>query len=153
MFNEILEGVLNEFNRPNKFVSKNHINRQMNPETYKLRRAAIDYIYRAKNIFRQAGVEMPRIDIRITDLKDPKSDVLGTARLGAKVIWIPATTIGEMNILQQVVYHELLHAIYGIKHDENCPLMGSTVDDTLTPEQSDSLLLKYIEKFKGKSNV
>lgn len=95
-----------------------HTNRKMNDETYKLRRRVIDQIYTIKRLI----PDLPRIQVRITDADDPH--ILGEAYLEGNAIFIPAkTTQMSSDRFLHVVLHELVHAVCGVGHDENCPLM------------------------------
>jgi hypothetical protein len=149
-FVDLYNSMMLDEKSPTNFSAKGHINKQMNQDTYKLRRQVMDYIYRAKNIFKSEGVEMPRINIRITDLEDPKSLVLGTARMGGdNIIWIPSKTLERNLDLQEIVYHEIVHTVFGEGHIEDCPLMKSTTSgEKKTPEYWDALLRKYVTKYK-----
>ena len=92
-------------------------NLEMNEDTYKLRRQVMAEIYEAKKLV----PDMPRISVRITE-SDPK--ILGMARYDTNEIWITKKAIEEANFdTRGVVFHEILHTVYGINHDESCPLM------------------------------
>lgn len=95
-------------------------NKKMNDQTYALRRKVIDCLYELK-----AQVNFPRIDVRITD-RDTNGRILGMARMNCEAIWISeeAIALGEQELFS-VVAHEVLHAAFGVEHDESCPLMGS----------------------------
>lgn len=115
----------------------NHTNRRMNNETYALRRKVIDIIYALKK-----AVDLPRIDVRITDHVD--SDVAGSARLNDNIIWICANTIQDHpESLYQVVAHEVVHTVTGFRHDEACDLMCAVVRKTLTTTETNRLFKKY----------
>ena len=91
-------------------------NKKMNSEVYKLRRRVMNLIYEANTI-----VKLPRVTVRI--IEDEKK-ALGYGQLGNNIIWITerAVTASEFD-LRTIVFHELIHAVYGIGHDDNCPLM------------------------------
>lgn len=124
--------------------SSYHTNRIMSKETYKLRRQVMNLIYEAKGLF----PEMNRVEIRITDCD--KKKVLGSARMGRKVIWIPARTIdcNGYEVLRHVVYHELCHALWGVEHDENCGLMHPIVNKPLSKYECQKIFLKYAQKYR-----
>jgi hypothetical protein len=123
-------------------------NKKMNDEVYKLRRKAMEYIYRAKNIVRdQLGARMPRVTIRVTELTNKDSRMLASARMGENIIWVTEDAILEPEILQEVVYHELVHAVFNVGHKGSCPLMSPNVNSTpLSPGKADELFLKYAKK-------
>ena len=105
-----------------KTIIKEFKNSKMNNEVYKLRRQVIDLIYEIKN----NGFNIPRIDVRVG--KSVDCNKLGMARLNGNIIWIDIDTINKsQDYLRNVVYHELLHTIYGCKHNEKCPLMSATL--------------------------
>lgn len=94
-----------------------HTNKKMNSHTYGLRRKVIDLIYEAKTL-----ATLPRIDVRITEIDNPR--VLGTARLGDNILWIPEKTVIQNEaILRHVVYHEICHAVFATGHNAKCKLM------------------------------
>lgn len=115
-----------------------HKNLDMNKNTYALRKMVIDFIYEAKQMI----PTLPRIEVRITDCN--RHEVLGTARMNDCVIWIPASTLKRpKNDIRQIVFHEILHAAYGVDHVDSCPLMGPLfvkLDKTTT----NKLFLKYV---------
>lgn len=116
--------------------SSYHTNKKMNDEVYKLRRQVIELIYEAKQV-----VELPRIEIRITDAD--RREVLGTARMNDCVVWITERAISDKSIdLRTVVYHEICHAVFGTEHDDKCPLM-KPFHSKLTKKQCQTLIKKH----------
>ena len=106
----------------NKINTGISTNRKMNDETYALKRKVMNIIYEAKKLLNN---NMPRISVRIVDANSDNKDVLGVALLGKNIIWIMADTVNmSSDRLREVVYHELVHAVYGVTHSENCELMG-----------------------------
>jgi hypothetical protein len=98
------------------------------------------------------GPEFPRVDVRITDLT-PESEAMGTmatARLGDRIIWVPASTLEDDYDLHRIVFHELLHAVYSIRHIESCPLMRSRayLKAKVTPFVLDNIFLNYARRSK-----
>jgi predicted metal-dependent hydrolase len=119
--------------------TKDFKNYKMNNEVYKLRRQVIDLIYEVKSVY-----DIPRIDVRIGESKN--CNTLGIARLNNNIIWIAEYTINKgIDFLRNVVYHELLHTIYGIEHNENCPLMQSRLNTILTKKQCLDIFGKYVK--------
>jgi hypothetical protein len=89
-------------------------NLEMNPKTYQLRRKVINIIYDLKKI-----KDMPRINVRITKEHTEEPNVLGCARRGEYIVWIPEKTINMSDEdLYWVVLHEIGHAVYGLQHSD-----------------------------------
>ena len=128
--------------RRKKVTIDGHTNRKMNDHTYALRRRVIELIYEAKRT-----IDFPRIDVRITD--HVRHEVLGTARLRDCIIWIPAKTVLEgTDMLRHVVFHEIVHAVTGFRHDDNCPLMCAVVYKPCSKSVAHKMLKKYIKESK-----
>lgn len=123
-----------------RFTTSKHKNLDMNKETYKLRRQVI-------NVIREIGelVDLPRINVRITDPTKGNEQVMGSALLRGNTIWITQDTIKNTDV-RTVVYHEVLHAVYGTQHDEDCPLMKSTFDRALTKKECVKYFLKHASR-------
>lgn len=111
-------------------------NKKMNQDTYEMRSEVMDIIYEIKNEI----VDIPRVEVRITN-SDEK--YFGVAKRGANEIFITDTAV-KSDYLRQVVYHEVLHAVYGTYHNENCALMQSQENEVLTKEKCQELFKKYI---------
>jgi len=125
--------------RKNK-TTKEFKNYQMNSDVYKLRKEVMNLIYEVKEVY-----DIPRIDVRIGESKS--CSTLGIARLNNNIIWIAEYTINKgIDFLRNVVYHELLHTIYGIGHNEKCPLMQSRLDTILTKKQCLDIFGQYVNK-------
>jgi len=125
--------------RKNK-ITKEFKNYQMNSDVYKLRKEVMNLIYEVKEVY-----DIPRIDVRIGESKN--CNTLGIARLNNNIIWIAEYTINKgIDFLRNVVYHELLHTIYGVDHDEKCPLMQSRLENILTKQQCLDIFGKYAER-------
>ena len=122
-------------------------NLKMSNEVYVLRREVMNHLYEAKNTLRANGIEMPRVDVRVTD-NEGDNNAIGMARLNGNIIWISLSSLKTWKIhLRTVVYHELVHAVTGFGHDDNCKLMCPCVNiKPLSKEEADTLLLKYFKK-------
>jgi hypothetical protein len=100
-------------------------NKKMNDDVYALRRQVIGVIYEAKAKLSNLGVDLPRIDVRVTDV-DHKA--LGWAYIGLNMVYIPEQLFTtRKKYFLEVVLHEIVHAVTGFKHDDNCPLMSPSV--------------------------
>ena len=124
-------------------TTKRFVNFKMDNEVYKNRRKVLDFIYELKN----EGFKLPRIDVRIGTSQ--KCNVLGKARLKDNIIWITQEAINNgSNELRSVVYHELLHAIYGCNHVKGCPIMSAVQPDVVANKsQSIEIFKKYYSKY------
>jgi hypothetical protein len=104
-------------------------NLRMNDGVYALRRKVMDIVYEVKEV-----KDLPRVTVRITENKD--CDVLGIARMGGNIIWIPENTVKMTeDELRNVVIHEIGHAVFNLKHDENCSLMCAHLDEILSKDE------------------
>ena len=117
-------------------------NFDMSPEVYKLRKQVIELIYDAKN----NGIDLPRIEVRIGSATKGNEHVLGVGRMSKKIIWITEKAINNStDYLRHVVYHEIGHAVFGLEHNEKCPLMSSELDKPVSRKQALSILRKYAQ--------
>jgi len=107
----------------------------MNDDTYRLRRKVIDCIYEVKKLY----PNLPRIIVRITDTT--KKNILASAKMNKCIIWVDSKTVDSR--LRQVVFHEILHTVFGINHDENCPLM-KPVYTPISKKEQNKIFLQYI---------
>lgn len=130
-------------------------NRDMNNDTYKLRRMVMDYIYRAKKLL---GGDMPRVEVRIVDFSPEavRRGVAGLGAMGGHIVWFSGkfleVTLEDpkwKNYLQELVYHELLHALYAVPHIESSPLMSSRLSPKpIPPEEADAEFIKLARMYK-----
>ena len=112
----------------------------MNEKTYKLRKEVMGIIYEAKKLI----PELPRVEVRISDMKG----AAGLGYLGNNVIRIGLNAINSRN-LRAVVYHELGHAVLGLKHNKNCPLMVSGIEVyNLSKSHCEQIFLKLYKESK-----
>ena len=113
------------------------VNHKMNNDVYKNKQKVLNFVYELKN----EGLKLPYVRVKIGDSK--KCNVLGKAKLNKCEIWITQKAIDNgSNELRSVVYHELLHAIYGCNHVKGCPIMSAIQPDVVATK------LKAIEIFK-----
>ena len=119
-------------------------NKEMSPEVYALRRQAIEMIYEAKKLV----PDLPRLTVRITDNHER---TLGKGWMKQNVIWLSERAVtGKDFDLRTIVFHEILHACYGIQHDESCPLMRA-IHKPLSKAQCERLFLKWAQRKTAKS--
>jgi hypothetical protein len=131
--------------------------RDMNDETYKLRREVINHIYKAKDfLMKTLGYDLPRQTIRIIDLnpnvfiqyegKLEPNVMGGCASRGGNDIYIPAKSITYGDLyMKYVVYHELLHSAFCLPHIPGSPLMDGEYHK-ITSEEIDKWLLKHVKE-------
>jgi hypothetical protein len=95
---------------------------KMNDNTYAMRRKVMDVIYEAK----RRGYDLPRIEVRIVN--GGKEEVCGYAYLGKNIVHMKQEYI-NIHPAQfiHVVLHEIVHAVTGFRHDDNCHLMNPYV--------------------------
>jgi len=115
-------------------------NFKMNDEVYKLRRQVIELIYEAK----RGGVRLPRIEVRIGEQKAKYKNVLGIATMNGNQMWITKDAIDlGLDVLRNVVFHEIGHAVFNLEHNNKCPLMESKQNTVLNKEDCLKHLIKY----------
>ena len=90
--------------------------KDMNNDTYILRTQVMSVIYDLK----QSIPNLPRVEIRISDMVGAS----GLGWFGQNVIRISSKYCNHKS-LRNIVYHELGHAVLGLSHNEDCPLMAS----------------------------
>ena len=123
--------------------SGNLINKEMDDQTYRLRSEVMKYIYEAKELLNHSAIIIPRITVRIT--KDHES-ILGMGRMGKNIIWISQRAVESNRFdLRSIVFHEILHAVFNINHEESCPLM-KPVHSPLSKILAQQLFIKWAEK-------
>jgi len=103
-----------------KFRERGYRPRDMSTDTYALKRRVIGFVYEAKNLI---GDKFERVNVVIGD--SPPGN-LGAAFTGKKAIFIAARVAetASDDDLRSTVFHELVHAITGFRHDDTCPLMA-----------------------------
>ena len=115
-------------------------NFKMNDEVYKLRRQVIELIYEAK----RGGINLPRIAVRIGEQKAKHKNVLGVATMNGNQMWITKDAIDlGLDVLRNVVFHEIGHAVFNLEHNNKCPLMESKQNTVLNKEDCLKHLIKY----------
>lgn len=96
-------------------------NKSMDRDVYSERRVIMGHLYEARRVLRAAGVELPRVEIRICE---DDSQINGCAELGGRKVWIAAHALDRSEgLVCRTVWHELCHAVLGTEHIPSCPLM------------------------------
>ena len=117
--------------------------------TYGLRRRAIKHVYEARDLLRRHGIEMPRVQIRVSESAHPDYDnSLACAKLGARAVWFMDKYLATLTPrqLRWVVFHELVHAITGFRHDENCSLMSPRIPNQIPSDHViDEIFVQYFQ--------
>jgi hypothetical protein len=102
---------------------------KMSEATYALRRKVIDIIYEVKN----KGFVLPRVEVRVVS-PTAETESCGYAYMERNIIHISEAWInGSSAALTHIVLHELLHAVLGIEHDDNCYLMQPRLPNNNNP--------------------
>ena len=113
-------------------------NNKMNDATYILRRKVISILYEAKD----QGIKLPRINVRIGNPTEGNENVLGVG--GRLNIWITEKAINRgPDYLLHVTLHELCHAVFDLDHNENCPLMASSIGEPCEAREAWAIFRKY----------
>jgi Zn-dependent peptidase ImmA (M78 family) len=92
--------------------------KQMNSNTYELRKKVMEIIYECK----KNGFILPRIEIRIVN---EQTDACAYAYLGKNIIHVNEKYITEnySKYFTQIILHEIVHACFGIGEIKGCKLM------------------------------
>ena len=116
-------------------------NSKMENDTYAMRKKAMRFIYEANKLI----PSLPRINIRIG--KPDKVQVLGLACVNQLSIWINEGVITSncADHIKFVVFHEIVHAAFGLGHFYGCRLMGEFLVEDVSSVELDTLLLHYYE--------
>jgi hypothetical protein len=113
------------------------------------RRPVIDIIRMAKRWLQNEGLDLPRIEVRITE--QDRHLINGSAYLNRCVIFITEDAIkrNDSDRLVRTVLHEVVHAVTGFEHDDDCPLMSpvSSAYDCLSPDELKPTFIKYIRGY------
>jgi hypothetical protein len=69
--------------------------------------------------------------------------------MGGNVIWISTRCLNDWKLhLKEVVFHEILHAVKAVHHDDSCPLMSPCVGHQ--PLADDVLRANFVKYFINK---
>jgi len=131
--------------------------RDMNDETYKLRRDVMGHIYDAKRLLRNKfGYDLPRQRIRIIDVHPGAfihnegeyipAYIAGCATRGGNDIYIPAKSIEAGWDLKYIVFHELLHSAFCLPHIKGSLLMNGERFENISNEETEKLFLQHVQE-------
>ena len=122
---------------------KGFVNHKMNNEVYKNKQKVLDFVYELKN----EGLKLPYVRVKIGE--DKQCNVLAKAKMKKCEIWVTQKAIDNgSNELRSVVYHELLHAIYGCEHVKGCLIMDAVQPDVVaTKVKAIEIFKKYYNKY------
>ena len=117
-------------------ATKGFKNRDMNDDTYKLRRAVMTIIYEFKHKY-----SIPRQTIRIVDREvgtethEGWHNVIGYAGMSQNYVHIRGDWAGKSREkLLPLVAHEICHSVKGIEHNDDCKLMSPIIVDMTESE-------------------
>jgi hypothetical protein len=110
-------------------------NKKMNNATYALRKQAMVFVRDAKALV----PSLPRINVRITE---QSHSIMGVGNSASNTIWLPENTINSHR-LKEIVFHEIVHAAFGLGHYEGCKLMDAQASLNPTSTELDELLIHY----------
>ena len=114
--------------------------KKMNDETYSLRRKVIDVLYQIK----RRGYKIPRIEVRIVNGDATK--LCGYAYTNENVVHIvDEWTKVDKDVLTHLVLHEVVHAVTGFGHDDECYLMNPYIASKVDINESWEAFSKYID--------
>lgn len=122
--------------------------KDMNDRVYEKRRAVMDHLYEIRDF-----ADIPRIDVRITENgRGEHEDVLGTGEMGGRTVYVADKAFTKSpEQFRSLVYHETLHAIGGVEHDPECPLMRES-PEPLSAEQARKLFRAYWQNIKDEQS-
>lgn len=118
-----------------RHTSKYLNNKSMNSNTYALRKKVMNIVYQANELV----PELPRINVRITDDSDT---IMGVGNSKTCTIWLTESTINSKR-LKEIVFHEIVHAAFGLGHFEGCKLMDAQSSLNPSNAELDDLLFQY----------
>ena len=107
----------------------------MNKATFALRKQALSFIYEAKKLV----PTLPRINLRITEKSET---IMGVGSRKTRTIWLTVDTVNSER-LKEIVYHEIVHAAFGLGHYKGCKLMDANAALSPTSDELDELLVYY----------
>jgi hypothetical protein len=107
----------------------------MSSSTFASRKKAMAFVYEAKVLV----PNLPRINIRITENLD---GIMGAGRAGTCTVWLTDETINSKR-LKEIVFHEIVHAAFGLSHYKGCKLMDANASLNPTDIEMDNLLIHY----------
>ncbi len=119
--------------------------KDMNDNTYALRRKVMTVIYKAKN----KGFDLPRVEVRV--VKDTKG-ACAYAYRGKCIVHVDEKYLSPKYdwMLTRLILHELGHAIFGLSRVIGCRLMDCKMrwDESFEDKEAWELFAKYYKGYK-----
>lgn len=121
---------------------------ELSDDVFAQRRKIMELIYEAREII---GGDLPYIKIQIVEYIN-ETDTLGTCYLNKDHVVISKECAKwSKPILRWVVWHELGHAYFNARHDEECPLMKPRISLSDTPQKA--VLARVLKRLKKQSEL
>ena len=136
--------------RKNDKLSKDLKNLKMDKDVYKLKREVMTFIYEIKSLLSN---DFPRVTVRVIENGKKSDNSLAWARYNENIIWVKPVAINQADYdLRTIVYHEVLHTVFEVKHYKNCPLM-KPIHTPLTKEECQRIFMEYVNRGKEVSQL
>jgi putative lipoic acid-binding regulatory protein len=117
-----------------------HSLKVMDNNTYAMRRQVIEIIREANN----KGFNLPRIEVRI--VSGGENVNCGYAYLNKNIVHIHDKYLNRSKaFITHLVLHEVVHAVTGFRHDDNCSLMCPIIPNNPSIETSWKRFAHYIK--------
>lgn len=114
----------------------NHRGLTVKHDSFRAERGRVmEIIYHLKRF-----VNLPRLEVKIAK-RDEFTNVLGLGFFNRNAIIVPEG-LNDYD-LYYVVLHEVCHASFGIDHNENCLLMGETIQRNASKEDLLKAFISY----------
>ena len=115
-------------------------NADIDAGVWDIRKKVIGIIREASTV---VGYRLPRVEVRVV-VDSECADAIAMARMGGCVVNVVLDHVENMSYLdlRHVVFHELVHAVFNIGHNEECALMRSTLKKT-TKRQQNKIFSQY----------
>lgn len=80
---------------------------------------------------------------------ETSDSINGMASLGNNVVWMPVKAFSRLNeeMLERVVFHELVHAVKSVGHIKSCPLMtgNGCTGSSMSREKMHKIFISYFK--------
>jgi hypothetical protein len=126
-------------------MARNGVNMKSSDERYELRSRVMSVLYDCK----KKGFILPRVEVRILE----SADVCAYAYRGKNIVHITKKYMSSKyeHLFEQIILHELVHAIFGVGEVEGCKLMHCSEfwNNKPTNELAWKLFTEYYNKWNG----